>query len=166
MAIPEAFLNQMKCCAFDDGHIAIEPVLVKCGANACRECIKSTKGEVIKCFNCNGTHETKDSINSPIIKSSESMVQYFLNDLFEYAKETMKTIVSKLSSILNYLLIEIVFNSFVNIQEESLIGELNSKIEGIENEMDIRVESLIASIHKYREECKIKLETVKEEFQK
>ena len=69
MAIPEAFLNQMKCCAFDDGHIAIEPVLVKCGANACRECIKSTKGEVIKCFNCNGTHETKDSINSPIIKS-------------------------------------------------------------------------------------------------
>ena len=54
MEIPETCLNQLKCCAFNDGHIAIEPVLVKCGANACKECIKSTKGEVIKCFNCNG----------------------------------------------------------------------------------------------------------------
>ena len=54
--------------------------------------------------------------------------------------------------------------SFVNIQEG--IDEFNLKIERIENEMDIRVESLIESIHKYREECKIKLETVKEEFQK
>ena len=62
----------------------------------------------------------------------------------------------------------IIFDSFIslNIQEQSLVDELNLKIEGIENEMDIRVESLIALIHKYREECKIKLETVKEEFQK
>ena len=100
MAIPEAFLNQIKCCALDDGHIVIEPVLVKCGANACKECIKTA--EVINCYNCNGTHQTKDSINSPINKSSELIVQYFLNDLFEYAKETMKTIGSKLSSILIY----------------------------------------------------------------
>ena len=57
------------------------------------------------------------------------------------------------------------FNSFINIQE-SLIDEFNLKIEVIENEMDIHVESLIASIHKYREECKIKPETAKEEFQK
>ena len=62
----------------------------------------------------------------------------------------------------------IIFDSFIslNIQEQSLVDELNLKIEGIENEMDIRVESLIASIHKYREECKIKLETVKEQFQR
>ena len=105
MPLPEAVINQLKCCAFNDGHIAIEPVLVKCGANACKECVK---GEVIYCYTCNGTHETKDSINSPIIKSSESMVQYFLNDLFEYTKEIKKTIGSKLSSILIYLSIEII----------------------------------------------------------
>ena len=47
---------------------------------------------------------------------------------------------------------------------ESLVGELNSKVENIENEMDIRVESLIASIHKYRDECKNKLDLFKEEI--
>ena len=166
MPIPETFLIQMKCCAFNDGHIAIEPVLVQCGANACKECIKSAKGAVIKCYDCNGTHETKDSTDSPISKLSESIVQYYLNDLFEHAKENMKTIGSKLSSILIYLSIGKIFNLLINIQEESLVDELNFKIEEIENEMDIRVESLIASIQSNREECKIKLETMKEEFQK
>ena len=166
MPIPEAILNQMKCCAFNDGHIAIEPVLVKCGVNACKECIKSAKGEVIYCYNCNGTHEAKDSFNLTINKLSESMVQYYLNDLFEHAKENMKTIVSKLSSILICLSIGKIFNLFIIYQEESLADELNLKIEEAENEMDIRVESLIASIHNIRDESRIKLETLKEEFQK
>ena len=98
MPLHEDILNQLKCCAFNDGHIAIEPVLVKCGANACKECIKTAS--VINCYNCNDTHETKDLINSPINKLSESMVKIYLNDLFDYAKETMKAIGSKLSSIL------------------------------------------------------------------
>ena len=166
MPIPEVILNQMKCCAFNDGHIAIDPVLVKCGVNACKECITSAKGEVIKCYNCIGTHEAKDSINSPINKLSVSMVQHYLNDLFEHAKENMKTICSKLSSILIYLSIGKIFNLLIIIQEESLVDDLNLKLEEVENEMDIRVESLITSIHNYREECKIKLGTVKEEFQK
>ena len=51
-------------------------------------------------------------------------------------------------------------------KEESLINELNSKIEGIENEMDVRVESLVNMIHDYRDECKHKLNKAKEEFQK
>ena len=110
MPLPEAFLNQIKCCASSDGHIVIEPLLVKCGVNACKECIKNAKEGVINCYNCNGTHRTKDSINSPINKSSESMVQYYLNDLFEYAKGTIKAFGSKLSSILIYLSIEIIFN--------------------------------------------------------
>ena len=88
MTIYEDILNQLKCCAFNDGHIAIEPVLVKCGAYICKECIKTAS--VINCYNCNDTHETKDLINSPIYKLSESMVKIYLNDLLEYAKETGK----------------------------------------------------------------------------
>jgi hypothetical protein len=41
---------------------------------------------------------------------------------------------------------------------------LNFKIENIENEMDIRVESLVTSIHEYRDECKAKLDKYKENF--
>ena len=45
-----------------------------------------------------------------------------------------------------------------------MIDEFNSKIQSIENEMDIRVESLVASIHDYRDECKKKLDVFMERF--
>jgi hypothetical protein len=47
-----------------------------------------------------------------------------------------------------------------------LIGELSSKIEIIENEMDMRVESLVSSIHDYRDECKKKLDLIRDDFKK
>jgi hypothetical protein len=46
------------------------------------------------------------------------------------------------------------------------MDELNQKIENIEFEMDIRVESLIADIHKYRDKYKHKLDIYKEKFKK
>ncbi len=36
----------------------------------------------------------------------------------------------------------------------------------IENEMDIRIESLVSDIHKYREEFKVKLSKSKEYFER
>jgi hypothetical protein len=47
-----------------------------------------------------------------------------------------------------------------------LVGELSSKIEIIENEMDMRVESLVSSIHDYRNECKKKLDSIRNHFKK
>jgi hypothetical protein len=47
-----------------------------------------------------------------------------------------------------------------------LIGELSSKIEMIEIEMDMRVESLVSSIHDYRDECKKKLDLIRDDFKK
>jgi hypothetical protein len=47
-----------------------------------------------------------------------------------------------------------------------MVSELNSKLERIETEMDIRVESLVATIHDYRDECKKKLDLIKNNFKK
>jgi hypothetical protein len=47
-----------------------------------------------------------------------------------------------------------------------LVGELSLKIEDIENEMDMRVESLVSSIHDYRDECKKKLDLIRDDFKK
>jgi hypothetical protein len=51
-------------------------------------------------------------------------------------------------------------------KEDSLNEELNLKIESIENEMDIRVESLVASIHDYRDECKKNLDLIRDNLKK
>jgi hypothetical protein len=37
--ISETLLNQIKCCSPTDGHITIEPILLKCGGNICKQCI-------------------------------------------------------------------------------------------------------------------------------
>jgi hypothetical protein len=47
-----------------------------------------------------------------------------------------------------------------------LVGELSSKIEIIENEMDMRVESLVSSVHDYRDECKKKLDLIRDHFKR
>jgi hypothetical protein len=47
--ISETLLNQIKCCSPTDGHITIEPILLKCGGNICKQClIESGSGAIGK----------------------------------------------------------------------------------------------------------------------
>jgi hypothetical protein len=100
MPIPEAILNQMKCCLFNDGHIAIEPILVSCGSSVCRKCVDDSKEEAIKCFGCNEYHKKSDIIKGPLNKVAESLVQTFLNDLFEYVETTTQKCSESVKGIL------------------------------------------------------------------
>ena len=83
MAIPETILTQMKCCLTQDYHVAIEPILLKCGANACKDCINSSTDEALICFSCHEKHEKKCFQDAPVNKMAESVVQFFLKDLFK-----------------------------------------------------------------------------------
>jgi hypothetical protein len=100
MPIPEAILNQMKCCLFNDGHIAIEPILVSCGSSVCKKCVVGSKEEVIKCFSCNENHKKSEIIKGPLNKVAESLVQKFLNDLFEYVETAIKKCSASVKGIL------------------------------------------------------------------
>jgi hypothetical protein len=100
MPIPEVFLNQLKCCFSNDGHIAIEPILVGCGDNGCKKCVIDSKEEAIKCFSCNENHKKSDLIKAPVIKVAVSMVQTFLNDLFDYVETTLEKCSASVKGIL------------------------------------------------------------------
>jgi hypothetical protein len=82
MPIPEDLLKQMKCSLSDDGHIVHEPILLKCGANACKQCVNGSSDLMIKCFSCNGKHVKKDLLDSPTVKITVVLIQSFINDLF------------------------------------------------------------------------------------
>jgi pyrimidine operon attenuation protein/uracil phosphoribosyltransferase len=47
-----------------------------------------------------------------------------------------------------------------------LIDDLKLKIENIENEMDIRVESMIIEIQNYRDDYRLQLDKYKKDFEK
>jgi hypothetical protein len=83
MPIPEDILKQMKCCLHDDHHIVNEPVLLKCGGNACKKCVNYSNYGMIKCFFCDGQHEKNDCLNAPNNKMVESVIKIFLDDLFQ-----------------------------------------------------------------------------------
>ena len=50
--------------------------------------------------------------------------------------------------------------------ESALIDDLNFKIEIIENQMDLRVESWMEQIHNYRNEYQVELNKAKDELVK
>ena len=96
MAIPDQVLNLMKCCFSNDGHIAIEPIPVSCGATGCKQCLLDSNIEEIDCFSCKGKHKTKDLKNIPVFKSVENLVKSHVSGLFEYAKVNLATTASLL----------------------------------------------------------------------
>ena len=49
---------------------------------------------------------------------------------------------------------------------DSLKSELKDYVDKIENEIDLRYESVVESLEKYRSECKSKLFKFKEDFEK
>ena len=83
MPIPEYVLKQIKCC-LNEKHVLLDPVLLKCGGNACKECASGS----IKCLNCNETHLKGDFIEN---KSTESLIRFFMNDLYANLDEEIRS---------------------------------------------------------------------------
>jgi hypothetical protein len=90
MPLPEILLNQMRCCLSEDGHIIHEPIVLTCGANACKSCVSNSTVAILKCFGCNSTHEKKEFLNAPIIKLIESFILSVLPDLFQDLNAKLK----------------------------------------------------------------------------
>ena len=99
MPIAEEVLNEMKCCLFNDGNIAIEPIKVSCGAIGCKQCILRSNNVEIDCYSCKGKHRTKNFKSTPVIKQVENLVKYYVSDLFEYVKVNLDKTTSSLEGI-------------------------------------------------------------------
>jgi hypothetical protein len=91
MSIQESMLNQMICCLFNDGHVAIEPVQLPCGGTACKQCIVTSNEEVLKCLSCKGHHKKTDLMNIPVNRVAQSIVYSFLDGIFDYVKNTLES---------------------------------------------------------------------------
>ena len=83
MPIPEALLNQIKCCLNEDGHIVHEPVLLKCGLNPCKKCCSDPVVSIVKCLRCHAIYEKKELLTSPNNKLADLIIQTYLNHLFQ-----------------------------------------------------------------------------------
>ena len=111
MSLTEDILYQIKCCLSNDGHIIIDPVILQCKGNACKECLVDSKEEVISCYSCNGKHEKKDLVNSAGNTAAETLVQSLIGDLFEYTDKRIEKITENFKSKF-YLVTQNLFSLF------------------------------------------------------
>jgi hypothetical protein len=114
MPIPESVLDGIKCCFYNDGHIAIEPILASCGAIGCKQCLLRSNIEEIDCYSCKEKHRTQDLKNTPVIKSIENIIKSFVSDLFEYVKINLDKTTSSLEGKRNILFNSFKFNRLTN----------------------------------------------------
>ncbi len=132
----------------------------------CKQFLLRSNKEEIDCYSCKGKHRKQDLINILVFKSFENLVKSHVSDLFEYVKVNLDKTASSLEGKRER---NILINSLtltITLKEDKLVSELNSKIDIIENEMDMRVEYLVSSIHDYRDECKKKLDSIRDDFKK
>jgi hypothetical protein len=83
MPIPEALLNQIKCCLNEDGHIVHDPVVLKCSYNACKKCCSDLVVSTVECLRCHTIYNKNGLLNANNNKAIESIIKLFLNDLFQ-----------------------------------------------------------------------------------
>ena len=95
MSIPENVLKQVSCSLSDDGHIVYEPILLKCGDNACKKCIFES-ADLFNCQICHREHEKKDYIAAPTNKAIDIIIEMYydkinqnLNSKLKSAKEAL-----------------------------------------------------------------------------
>jgi len=92
MKLLEEFLNQYKCSLTNDDHVAIEPVILSCNFNACKQCILESKKPIMYCHGCNNTHFKKELLNAKLNKQAETVTQQFLPELLEYFECEIKSV--------------------------------------------------------------------------
>lgn len=100
MPLENDLINELKCCLSNDGHICIDPVVLKCSGSACNQCISESKSETIECFCCQDKHEKKECLEAPRNKIADKLINSHLNDFLEYTAEKMRQAKESLTSIL------------------------------------------------------------------
>ena len=96
MPLSKQVLNELECCLHDDGHIVIDPVLLKCGGNACNSCINNIQSTVVDCKSCKETHEKKYLLECTSNRLASTLVKDYLSDLFQYVDKKVEYLTQSL----------------------------------------------------------------------
>lgn len=143
MALEEN-LDEFKCALSEDKHFIIEPILlIKCGHSACKACLPNDNTNIIKCKTCDVVSEF-DSKASKVSIALRRTMKYVYEDIYKILETDMN---SKLNYLKNF--------------SENKIEILNVKAKFIEEEIDIRIESIKDQLEIAKEKLKMDLKKIK-----
>ena len=100
MPLNQIIIDELRCCLDENEHIVLEPILLKCGRNGCKDCIKKSNESEIQCHYCKEKHSTKDLLDSSVNKIADVLVNSSLPDLFDYLEAKLKLAMSALTGLI------------------------------------------------------------------
>jgi len=140
----ENVLKVVQCSLAKDGHILECAIPLSCGHHICKKCLPANNNYQFTCHKCGEINQ----MNLSLCKESEMatlLIQSNLVDLSTHVK--------------NKLQIEIDALKNTKISWEEFY---NTKIQVIRDDIDIRIESLIAELHHIRDSLNTRLDHIKE----
>lgn len=136
IGIPESVLSIMRCCCCSskDSHIVNEAILLKCGGNACRLCLELNRK--FTCSYCKQEHRQNQL-------QQQQHNQQHRDDLIVASKNPNIDVLIKVYS---KELMQMLRNDFENevkkVEYASLEDKLFKHLDLIEDEIDLKIESL------------------------
>ena len=97
MPITEDILKELKCCLASDFHYVIEPVLMECGANACKECVTQAITEKIQCYSCYSEHEKNFKLT--VNKLAERVINSLSNEIIKDVNQKLASLEDSLKGL-------------------------------------------------------------------
>jgi hypothetical protein len=176
MEVSYSVLEIIQCCLsrYKEKHFIKTPVTLPCNHHACFDCVNNkilnqTLKE-IECFypECNRKHKIEEELNDiKTNKDIDLIIRQNTKDLFDILKNSLKhayeNFDSKKSKEKKMMFKLIIYNIIIDIDFE--LG-IDKDCEFIENDIDLRIESLKFQLDKlselYHEKLKFFKETSKE----
>ncbi len=162
--IEKDFYMQILCSSFNlnnEEHLISEAASLKCGHSICKTCIENIKDSVVNCRHCNSEYKVKDLKKLPVSNALKLMIKSnwkeIVNEMNFKLKKTIESLMGQNE------LQQISFNIYqYSFLDESINHEIEQRFALIENEIDLRVESIIKDLHEYRDEFRKSLDDIKQ----
>jgi hypothetical protein len=90
----DLIIKNMKCCLENDDHVVQEAIMIRCGGNACKNCIYNSNKSTIKCFYCNEYHQKTELLKMPSNYIFQKLIEnkYFKNLAVDFKRELIQLI--------------------------------------------------------------------------
>jgi hypothetical protein len=147
MSLTGDVFNSLKCCLNSKDHFLKDPLVLKCNHSACKPCIEKKKGLEFKCeYNGCGKKYKMKKIDrlQPNEKISELLKTHKI-ELIEYIKSEFNKM-------------------FLNLRDLNIENMIDENCDLIENEIDIKIESLKCELDDLGDFMRRKLKGTREQM--
>ena len=170
-SIEKDFYMQILCSSLNlnnNEHLINDAVSLKCGHSMCRNCLENSNEVLLRCRHCNTEYKAKDLKKLPVSNVLKLVIKSSWKEMvLDLRLKLKRTIESLIGEKVVLFFLNLYNNDFLRKlilclkSDDNINQEVEKKFVLVENEIDLRIESIIKDLHEYREEFRHHLDEIK-----